>query len=276
MICLKVARGGRAPQSRNPIIRVTIMRALGWAILASLMLWAGAWPAPAGAVDHVVGVESQSYRPFYWTENGQYHSPAREILDEFARQARINFIYRPLPVNRLYREFLSGQLDFKFPDNPQWKIEEKKGRSIIYSDSVVEYIDGVMVTPQRKGRGVKAIKVLGIILGFTPWDYQDLIQKGQIRLVENGSFEGLLEQAIRGRVDGAYMNPIVARFHLEKAMQKPGALVFDPDLPHTKGSYLVSTIKHPELMVRFNRFLKQNSQKVRAILRRHRAVMDHP
>lgn len=241
------------------------------AVLATLLLSpAAALPAPGQPRELVVGVENQDYRPYYWVEAGRYQGPGRDILDAYAAsRGDIRFVYRPLPVNRLYQAFLSGAVDLKYPDNPQWQADLKKGKAIAYSRAIADFIDGVMVQPRRKGAGLDGLKVLGTVLGFTPWDYLGRIKAGSVRLLENGSLSGLLEQTILGRIDGAYVNPAVARYQLENVLHKPGALVFDPELPHTKGAYLASSIKHPDLIKDLNRYLSEERESVWAILRRY-------
>ena len=58
-------------------------------------------------------------------------------------------------------------------------------------------------------------------------------------------------------MDGGYANIAVVRYQLEKMGKDPLALVFDPNLPHTRDSYRVSTIKHPKLIEEFDLFLNQ-------------------
>ncbi len=213
----------------------------------------------------MVGVESQDYRPFYWTEGGEFRGPARDILDAFAARAGVHLFYEPLPVNRLYEKYLDGELDFKFPDHPSWKPGLKKGRNIVYSLPLLHFVDGVMVVPRRKGRGLAGLKVLGTVLGFTPRAYLEQIRQGRIRLCENASLVGLLEQAIMGRIDGAYVNPLVAKYLLRHTLKKPGALVFDAALPHVKGSYLLSSFKHPGLISELNRFVSKQGDLLEGI-----------
>lgn len=227
-------------------------------------------PAHAGARELVVGVENQNYRPYYWTEDGQYHSPARDILDAFARQQGLRLTYAPLPINRLYKRFLDGGLDFKFPDAPEWKSELKQGKTIAYSDPVLPFVDGVMVRPERKGQGPGQLKVLGTMLGFTPWAYLDQAKAGKVRLTENASLGGLLEQVIMGRVDGAYVNPVVANHHMRAVLGKAGELVFDPGLPHLESAYMLSSLKHPEVVEAFNLFMKTHKEMVAKVKKRYK------
>ena len=226
-------------------------------------------PAVASAQTLTVGVEDLGYRPYFYSENGQYKGAAREILDAFAQKAGLELKYEILPVKRLYKGFLGGTLDFKFPDNPNWKSKEKEGLPICYSQPMLEFTDGVIVRPENLGRGLDALKVLGTVLGFTAWGYLDLVDSGKIRLLENASFSGLLEQTIEGRVDGAYINRAVADYQLNNVLRQPEALVFDPGLPHVEDGYRISSTKHPDLIKRFDQFLLDEADRVRTIKSRH-------
>ena len=236
---------------------------------ALLLIFLSVLPSVAQPRRVTIGVEDLYYRPFYYMEKGEYKGVSRELLDAFAKSRNLVFQYKALPVYRLYKEFLAGEVDLKYPDSPYWKSDAKKGRSITYSNPVIPFIDGVMITPENKGKGIGHIKVLGTVLGFTPWSYMKLIKAGEVKVIENNSFDGLLEQVIMGRINGAYMNPVVARYRLNKVLKKPGALVFDPDLPHIKDAYRVSSLKNPAIIDHLNRFLKENAQLVREIKARH-------
>lgn len=93
-----------------------------------------------------IGVEAQKYYPQYDNENGtEYFGLARDLLDMFAKEKNYQFFYKIRPVKRLFHEFVEKKAyDFKYPDNPYWQSDMKKGKNIVYSDSVVKYIDGVL------------------------------------------------------------------------------------------------------------------------------------
>ncbi len=217
----------------------------------------------------LIGVEELDYLPFYSAVDKNYTGYARELLDAFAKERGYVFEYKPLPVKRLFDTFLKQQVDFKFPDHPNWQADLKKEYQIAYTEPLTAYTDGVMVLPGNKGRGIEHLKKLGTVLGFTAWDYLDYIKKGTIEITENSSFESLLKQVIMGRIDGAYINPEVARYQLEKVMNQPAALVFDPALPHIKGAYLLSTIKHKSILGEFNQFLKEKAGLVDQLRKKH-------
>lgn len=205
-----------------------------------------------------IGVENIEYYPAYSFEDGEYKGFARALLDAFAKDRGHNFDYRPLPVGRLYSTFLQGDLDFKFPDNATWAGDQKAGKTVIYSDRVFAYVDGVSVLSAQKGRPADTVKSLGIVRGFTAWDWLDRIKAGTLTLHENSSFRSLLLTTIAGRNEGAFGNIDVIHYQLEKIGQ-PGALVFDPGLPHTKGYYHLSSMKHPALLSDFNAWMAANT-----------------
>lgn len=218
-----------------------------------------------------VGVQNfKEYLPYSQYEQGEYSGFSRRLLDLFASTRGYTFVYAAYPVKRLYRVFLEEGVDLKYPDNPYWSADLKQGKAITYSQPVVEYIDGVLVKPERKGQGVAAIHILGVIRGFTPFTYMKLIQAGTIRTAENRHYEGLLRQVLTGRVDGAYVNIAVSRYYLAKYFHDANVLVFDPDLPHTRSQRHLSSIKYPKIIEEFNEFLKRHKKVVDSLKKEYR------
>ncbi|OIQ86452.1 bacterial extracellular solute-binding protein, family 3 [mine drainage metagenome] len=218
--------------------------------------------AQAAPPQFVVGVENINYLPYYSGDQGQYGGFARALLDAYAADRGYRFTYRPLPITRLFRELVAGVIDFKFPDNPLWQAALKQGHAVAYSDPVADYVDGVLVLPQNYGKGPAAIHSLGTVRGFTAYDWLDRIKGGSVRLEENPSFSGLMLQGMAQRVDGVYANVAVSYQTLEQRLHKTGGLVFDPGLPHSRSSYRLSTVKHPEIVADFNRWLAANRTRV--------------
>ena len=213
-----------------------------------------------------LGVENIRYYPQYTTINDQYEGYAAEVFKLFSRHSQHQFDFQPLPVKRLYRFFFEGEVDFKYPDNPYWGFSEERKKTLVtYSEPVVDYIDGCMVLRENLGKGKNSIKVLGTMRGFTPFEYLDDIKAGNIELSENSSFAGLLRQALRKRIDCAYINIAVARYQLNTVLKKPEQLAFDPDLPHTRSSYSLASIKRPDVIAEFNRFMKVKADAIKLL-----------
>ena len=218
----------------------------------------------------IIGVQNfEEYLPYSEYKNNKYNGFNREILDFFASSKGYKFIYKAYPIKRLYKYFLNGKVDLKYPDNPYWSAKLKKGKDLTYSKPVVKYIDGVIVLKVNKGRGIEHLKLLGVIRGFTPFAYLNQIKSGTIKVNENDDYSGLLLQTIKRRVDGAYSNIAVSQYYLENVIQKKNALVFDPDLPHTSSHRHLSSLKHPKLINEFNNFLKTQRTAIEKLKNKH-------
>lgn len=224
--------------------------------VAGLLYVAALGAAWAQQKTFIVGVEDLEYFPQYSHSGNEVTGFGRELLDAFARSKGYKFEYKMYPLSRLSLEAFKFQsLDFKYPDNSYWEPALRKLAKIHYSNPVMPYIDGVLVLPPNKGRGIKQFQVLGTMTGFTPWNYLEMIKDKRVTVFENDSFVSLLKQVMLKRVDGAYVNVEVAKYQLREVLRQPDALVFDPDLPHTRDYYYFSTVKHPAIIKEFNAFL---------------------
>lgn len=239
------------------------LKVFGWALIAAAS-------SPALAQTYVVGVENLPFLPHYTTDaQGHYQGFARELLDQFAASAGIQLEYRPLPVQQLLPALLSGAVDFKYPDNPDWAPQEKNGHALHYSQPVVQYVDGVLVAPERVGQGLPALKRLAVVDGWTPRGYEKTIDSGGVQRLPSGDLRQMIHQALKHDADGAYFNVVVATYYLDNIRARPGALVFDPALPHTRSSFQLSSQNHAELIQRFDRFLTEHAADVAALKKRY-------
>jgi ABC-type amino acid transport substrate-binding protein len=239
-------------------------RVTGCLIVALLAVLAIDRPATADE-SFVVGVENVGYLPAYTTENGVYGGFAREVLDRYAADRHYKFDYRPLPVLRLFASFFAGDVDFKFPDDQDWQPDMRAGKTVTYSHPVADYVDGTSVLAGKLNRPLNDIHSLGTVTGFTPWAWQERIAANQVTLTENANFTALIQQVLSGRIDAAYANVAVIQYQLTNVSKQPGALTFDDSLPYVRGSYRLSTIKHPEVIADFNRWLAEHDRDVRQL-----------
>lgn len=79
----------------------------------------------------------------------------------------------------------------------------------------------------------------------------------------------MVRQTLLKDTDGAYYNVVVAAYYLNNIRAKPGALTFDAGLPHTRGTYHLSSMGHPELIERFDRFLADRRVEVSSLKDKH-------
>ena len=233
-------------------------------IIVLALLWSTlSW---AGEKSLVVGVEELAYLPSYGWVDGAYKGAAADIFSAFAADQGYKVTFRPLPVRRLFAETLNGSVDIKFPDNPEWALDLKKGYQLSYSSPVLDYVDGVVVKADHKGKGVDALHVLGTLGGFTvSEDWRKRIDAGRVTLKENSKLDQLLRQIALDRVDGAYVSVSAAFYEAENTLHERATFAFDPGLPFQKGSYMASSVSHPEVIQDFSRWMETHRDVVKAI-----------
>lgn len=204
-----------------------------------------------------VGVEDFDYMPHFSSEGGVYAGFGAAVLNAFAADVGYRLDYRPMPIARLFKTFVAGDVDLKYPANPLWSADVKADRDVVYSAPVAPYIDGVMVSPTTFGRSADFYVELGTVAGFTAWDWLDRIEAGSVALTENPSLDGLVLQALAGRVEAIYANVAVVRGRLRQLGQ-PDGLKFDDGLPHTKSAYHLAAIARSDVVFAFDAWLAAN------------------
>jgi ABC-type amino acid transport substrate-binding protein len=239
------------------------------ALAAGLLLT----PAAALADEVLIGVEDLTYYPHYSIENGEYSGFGRAILDAWAADRGHTVTYKAFPIKRLMSMLVDGEIDLKYPDNAYWSSDLKADKTVVYSDAVVEYVDGVSVPPEKVGKGMETIRKLGTVRGFTPWAWLDETQSGKVELSELNALDGLVKQAIAGRIDAAYANVSVIQYQLGQ-LGETGKLAFDPDLKHTRDFYYLSTTTKPALIEDFNAWLAENEDKVEQLKAEYNVLLD--
>lgn len=240
------------------------MKSLLASVVLVLSLTASAEPV------YTIGVEQAEFLPHYQGDAaGNYHGFARDVFDRFVAHSGVRLTLRVMPAEALLPALLDGTIDAKYPDSPEWSVQAKGGSSVHYSQPVVDYVDGVMVAPRRAGLGIDALRRLAVVDGWTPRGYEDRIAADQISLVSTGDLPRMVRQALLKDVDGAYYNVVVAAHYLNNVRAKPGALVFDSGLPHSRGTFALSSIHHPALIRRFDQFLEQQRVEIAALKARY-------
>ncbi|MCD4485627.1 transporter substrate-binding domain-containing protein [Chromobacterium vaccinii] len=230
----------------------------------------------AAASSFVVGVEEIDYYPLHSCINGKFAGYGRDLLDAFARQSGHSFTYTPLPVSRLFHTFLNdSSIDFKYPDNPHWQADLKKGKSVLYSDPVVNVIEGLLVTPEKVDQlSPASLKAIVTMRGFTPWPFEQAmrqkINNGTIRVYQEDSFSKVISLGMTGHYDAVYASPIVINYYLDEIVHKPGALVFDRKLPFENSDFSLSSIRQGDVIKQFNEFLAKNQSLVMELKRKYR------
>lgn len=218
-----------------------------------------------------VVVQDIDYYPIYRADpvTDSYSGYVKELMEAFARHQGIHFEYRVRPIRRMTMEYLSGHYDFALPDNPQWDSAAKRGLNIHYSVPLLTFEDAVFVPKARQGMQIQEMTDYGTIYGFTPWKFQDLIDAGQVELKTASRPVNLIRMALAQRVTAFNLAVPVAEYHFDE-LGLDGRFVPAPRLmPQTDSHYHLSSLKHPELIQAFDRFMQSQQIEVNLLLQKY-------
>jgi len=218
----------------------------------------------------VLGVETTNYSPYYSLSDEQkYQGAARDIFDLFSEVKQLKVNYDPMPVPRLFKEFVEGNIDLKFPDNPLWSASLHAEVKVHYSDAIFNINETLLVIKQNDTEiNKKDIKQVGTILGFSTPGIAKPVANKEFETIKTKEVEQLIHMLISNRVQAVYFNESVA-LDLAKRMYPEKQLTTHSKYPPFTYAYHLSSIKHPELITQFNQFLISHAEKVAKIRQRH-------
>ena len=221
----------------------------------------------AASAEHkafTVGVEEFYYAPHYFTVNGRYYGYGRDVLDLFARKRGYEFNYQPRPYVRMVKELLRGDIDFQYPDNPDWLTDLKRGHKIYYSQGVIDYADGISRRREDIGKPIGTLKLIAMPRGWTPIDYYPLVQRKELVIEEANSVEAVMQMLLSKRVDGVYLNADVVASYLAGTGLSVEA-GFDKSLPYQFSRFSLASKTHPEVIKEFNQFLLDSASEIKKL-----------
>jgi polar amino acid transport system substrate-binding protein len=217
-----------------------------------------------------LGVESTNYAPYYYLNvEKKYQGAAREIFDLFSEVSDLKINYIPMPIPRLFNEFVKGNVGLKFPDNPLWSASLHSTVKVHYSEPVFNINESLLVLKQDEPEiDQKDMKSVGTILGFSIPGIAKYVANNEFKTVKTREIEQLIHMLVSKRVQGVYFNESVAR-NLAKKMYPNTSLVRHSKYPRFQYAYYISSIKHPKLIEAFNAFLISHAKQVDSIRNRY-------
>lgn len=227
-------------------------------ISAAFLFFSLALSFQANAKEVVIGLENTYYPPRYFVEAGKPAGINVEFLTKAFKDLGYDIVWKVQPVSQLYTDLFQGKIDFKFPDNPEWKYQAKEGKTIFYSNVVQADRDGLFVKPKKVKKPIEKIKKVGTLHGFTVVSLEHNIRNGNIQVIEYNDTTTLMQAAIKGEVDAAYLSHGVGNYYLNKILRDPEKLIFDDSLPTANNPYYLSTLKDDGLLKKLNVWIEKN------------------
>ncbi|WP_374029922.1 substrate-binding periplasmic protein [Bdellovibrio bacteriovorus] len=209
----------------------------------------------------IIGVGNYDYLPHTGFKDGKFGGFGYSLLEAFAKTKGYTFEYRAVPVARMFKIFLDERsTDFLYPNNYYWNEDAQKKHKVVFSDPITAYTDGIVVRKENKDITLEELHSFGIIKGFTPAQYQTAIAQKKIKVYEHNDVVGLLKMVLSQRIQGVYLNPVVADYYLKQEIKSTDSLVLAKKLPHIKSYYHLSTIDRTDVLQEFNSFLKREKE----------------
>lgn len=205
-----------------------------------------------------IGTQNISYKPHYDFTSPETDSFAEALLQLFAAHQQIQFNFVALPAKRLNVE---AEVDFIYPDNPLWRQAQQHQPELFFSHAAVRIMGTTMILAERKQLPLNQVKSIAVPRGFTPNHLLHIQPSYGFTLVETSDAESALKMVLKGRVDAADVELNVANFLLRK-LNHSGALVAGTALPFAPVGFHLSSARHPELILAFNRFLQSHSKQI--------------
>lgn len=220
------------------------------------------------AETYIVGAQDIEYYPYYNFASEHDKGLGRAILDAFSKKTGHNFIYLSMPVKRLQIELTKGNVDFVFPDNPEWynQITHKLGK--VYSKPLTDTFAVTLVRKEKQGAELSHISKLATPEGFSPVKWKQQIKNGSVEVIGVSSIYEGLRLLQSNKVDAFDVEYHASLYFIQRFPQS-ASFVADLTLPNNVVSFSLSTLNHPEIINELNTFLLTNSDEINDIKERY-------
>jgi len=220
----------------------------------------------------IIGVQNINYSPHYNFVTEEKSAYFNELIAWLAQKTNCQFKIKVLPIKRLQLSFANQQVDFMYPDNPNWHNEPDAKR--FYSIPVTTALGGTMVKADKKSIDLTMFKTLAFPRGFTPVAWYQLNNKERLVFKEVSSPLAALKMVIANRADGADIEYNVASFLTEKYQLEP--LVLAKDLPFTPTHFHISTYNQVDTLKVMNTLIATNPQLISKLKQKHNLAETTP
>lgn len=237
------------------------------AVVCSLLFAASTFSAENDT--YYIAVSDDNFLPYTWIEDGIFHGADRAVLDAFAKQQQIKLIYLPLPRLRALELMKDGTVDLIYPDDHYWAFDAKQGMAIEYSNYGMSNQAGFFRL--RETLCDPNFSIIGSQHGWMPDDYRDKVESGEVSLHRFATLDQLLEAGRTGQVEAIFSERYILGAHIQR-QPRYQELEFCESLPSSIGKFRLSTIKHPEVLVKFNQFLRTSPDVIEQIRKRYRLL----
>lgn len=207
-----------------------------------------------GNLTYTVVFPLNEFYPQYEVKDNLSRGLLPEIIKKFSSDENLNIQIKSMPVKRYLLEFYNNNIDFVFPDNPNWDDESKKKYSVSYSNIVMKSVGSFLVGKEQSEINLEQLKSIATIRGYTLPIDEEILKKRKINVFYVNSLNNLIQMLKSKRVESIFFHESIALTRLSSFDKIEVAA----NLPKIEYSYHLSTIKQKSLMLKFNSWLIAN------------------
>lgn len=207
---------------------------------------------------YIVGTSNLILPPLLKIDNGKAYGYSGDILNAFATQKGVNFEFIILPQAQLQLALDKGNIDFIFPDNPQWTNFRDPDNRNIFSKAIIESIACSFVMKSNSDLKVKEVDKVSVPFGYTPYLWTPLVTDHSIKVIPSKDLIINLKKLSTGEVDASDLEYNIGVYLVQKYSDL-NDIVVSHHLPHAPVPYHMSTKHHVELLEELSIFVTRNS-----------------
>lgn len=224
------------------------------------------------AEKYIIGAQNIEYFPHYDFTSLVDKGAGWAVLEAFSKSSGHEFVYVHMPVRRLQLELLKGHVDFVYPDNPRWNNEVIKSHDKHFSLPIAHTLSGTVIRPDDIGKGVDFVKRLAIPKGFTPAKWRDRIEGNLVEIIPVDETYNALFLLQHKKVDALDLEYHVTDYFTHRYPQL-GPFSVDVRLPYIDVPFLLSTLRHPEIINELNVFIENNQPLITEIYAKYHITL---
>ncbi|WP_395339063.1 hypothetical protein PN836_013500 [Ningiella sp. W23] len=206
-----------------------------------------------------IGVSFLNHYPLFDFGNSEDKGASWSILEAFAQKYGYRFEYIALPPVRLQGALNRGEIDFIFPDNPDWTAYRPNKDANVYSISIMEAVGASFVASYNRDLKESDIQSVSIPYGYTAISWMQILERYNIDTLAARDLEMALHTLKTGDATAADVEYNVGRYLIENNPSLSN-LVINTNLPKATSSYHLSTRKHILVLEQISQFSIEHAE----------------
>ncbi|MDX1453424.1 MAG: hypothetical protein R3183_12770 [Oleiphilaceae bacterium] len=213
--------------------------------------------------EYLVAFPEGNYYPHYDSTRGEMKGFLPSLLNRFEQDSAITFSLRGMPIKRYQSLIATGEVDFIMPSNPAWSDTESG--PLVFSGVVMISRSGFVRRSSQLG---KPIELVATVTGYRLPDINPQYLFAQPKVVYTVDTFASLNMLRAGRVDAVYAHLDFVRQWV-RSHHNVEAIYLDADAGFDNFSYHLATLKHTQVIRRFDQWMQQNRPTILQLMREY-------